>query len=1045
MKKPNKKFFLSWISLIATVGIFIISFSLLQSDVEQRANILQETELIAQAANLEGISSLTGTSADLTKNYYLRLKSELTTIRSNDKHCRFVYLLGRKDDDTIFFLVDSERVSSDDYSPPGQIYTEASTGIKNTFKSGKASVEGPARDRWGTWISALVPIIDQETGEVIALLGIDFESHLWYWTIITNTFTTIILVFLLIIISSILLSNKKKPNTNTKPVMNQLMPPLIILIVLIVLSSLSLLLQQHTRTTLSDINREHSEIISDMHILLNEQAKSLKAIELTIIKDKTMRSALLARDSAFLQNKYNAMYNALHIENKVTHFYFFDANRVCILRLHKPEKYGDKINRGTAIAAEQTGEATSGIELGPLGTFTLRVVMPVFDNKKLVGYIELGKEIDDVLNLIHYQTNYELAIAIDKNLINKEIWEEEMHLRHRQPDWDKLNKSVILYSSMGNLPSVFAEKINKHNDELHEKSFPQDIRYNNMPWHLSVSPIIDYTGNKVGTLLILLNTYNDKKSFTNTIILTGASALLIMLSLFGFIYSLLRRTDRSIFEQQEKLYEKNQRYDQLAEQSKTYAWETDIKGLYTYISHTAKKVIGYPASELSGKMHFYDLHPEEGREEFKDAALTSFAKKEKMINLSNKVLTKNGEIIWVNTNAFPVLDKQGQLIGYRGNDADITKRTLAEIALHKSNEQLSATLRSIGDGVITCDNQGNVILLNTIAEQLTGWKTTEATGMPIEDIFHIINSETGEPGINPVKESLQNNIIIEISSQTMLLSKDNCKYQIANSCSPIRDSAGDILGAVLVFRNITEKYIQEAELIKYAEKLEASNQELSAFTSIASHDLKAPLRGISNCATFLKIDYPDLSKPVQDKITYIIELTENLNNLIDDLLSFSKLGNTGLTFNKYPLKDIVEESIENIKACDFFANAEINIKNLPEENILCNKERLKYVYQNLISNGLKYNTKEHKYIEIGYFDEKNQRVYYIYDNGIGIEEKYHEEIFQIFKRLHGKNEYSGGTGVGLAIVKKVIMQHNGTVWIKSKLNEGTTFYFTINV
>ena len=108
MKKPNKKFFFPWIILIAIVGIFIISFSLLQSDVEQRANLLQETQLIAQAANFEELSSLTGTNADITKNYYLRLKNELSTIRSNDSHCRFVYLLGRKDDGRIFFFVDSE-------------------------------------------------------------------------------------------------------------------------------------------------------------------------------------------------------------------------------------------------------------------------------------------------------------------------------------------------------------------------------------------------------------------------------------------------------------------------------------------------------------------------------------------------------------------------------------------------------------------------------------------------------------------------------------------------------------------------------------------------------------------------------------------------------------------------------------------------------------------------------------------------------------------------------------------------------------------------
>jgi PAS domain S-box-containing protein len=1018
----------------------------LRADYEQRSIRLQETQLISRSTNFDELSSLTGSNTDLNNNYYQRLKNELASICAQNLSYRFVYLLGRKDDGTIFIFMDSEPVSSNDYSPPGQIFSEASKGIKDSFNTNQEFIEGPVSDRWGTWITTIVPIYDQETGKVIALFGIDSNAHLWYWSIIIKIVPIIILTLLSIISAIIFIFANKKPNLSSKTVLNQLLPPLIFLISLVIISSLFLFLQQQKKTTLSNLYREHAEIISNMHILLNEQAKALQSVEQSLVTDKTMRKALRNRDSTSLLAKYKGLFDTIHKENKVTHFYFFDANRVCFLRIHKPEKYGDKINRATAITAEQTKKTAFGIELGPLGTFTLRVVMPVFDDKTLIGYIELGKEIEDVLELIHNQTDFELAIAIDKKLLDQKAWENGMRLMDRQPDWDRLKRNAISYCSMGLLPDAFAEKTDHDPNNGHSHgNYNYDISFNNKRWHLSITTLIDYSGNDVGGLIIFSDTSNEQESFYHALILAGASTLLLLITLFGLIFSLLRRTDRNIFEQQKKLHEAKQRYDQLAVQSKTFTWETDTNGLYTYVSHTVEEVIGFSDGELSGKIHFYNLHPEEGREEFKNAALASFTKKEYIQNLSNKILTKNGETIWVNTNAFPVLDKQGNLIGYRGNDTDITKRILTETALYKSNEQLAATLRSIGEGVITCDKLGNILLLNTIAEELTGWKTTEATGLPIEDIFHIINSETGEPGINPVRESLKNNIIIEISSQTVLLSKDNCKYQIANSCSPIRDSVGNLLGAVLVFRNVTEKYIQEAELIKYAEKLETSNQELSAFTSIASHDLKAPLRGISNCATFLKLDHPDLIQPVQDKLTYIIELTENLNNLIDDLLSFSKLGNTGLTFNNYPLKDIVEESIENIKACDFFANAEINIKNLPEENILCNKERLKYVYQNLIANGLKYNTKKHKYIEIGHFDENKQRIYYVYDNGIGIEEKYHEEIFQIFKRLHGKNEYSGGTGVGLAIVKKVIMQHNGTVWIKSKLNEGTTFYFTINV
>ena len=243
-----------------------------------------------------------------------------------------------------------------------------------------------------------------------------------------------------------------------------------------------------------------------------------------------------------------------------------------------------------------------------------------------------------------------------------------------------------------------------------------------------------------------------------------------------------------------------------------------------------------------------------------------------------------------------------------------------------------------------------------------------------------------------------------------------------------------------IIRKKTEKNLQ-----KYTTKLEQSNKELADFVYIASHDLKEPLRGISNCASFIQMDHPKLEEIIKKELNHIIELAERLDIFINELLAFSKIGNTDIPFADCLIKEIVEDSIENIRSCGFYTNAEIIIKDFPDTAILCNRERLKYVYQNLITNGLKYNTKTHKRIEIGSFYENNQNVYYVYDNGIGIEETHHEIIFQIFKRLHPKDEFTGGTGVGLAIVKKVILQHHGDIWLKSMPNQGTTFYFTLNI
>jgi len=136
-----------------------------------------------------------------------------------------------------------------------------------------------------------------------------------------------------------------------------------------------------------------------------------------------VQKALREGDADRLLAAWRPVFETLHRENRLTHFYFFDANRVCLLRVHKPEKRGDLIDRFTAREAERTGKSASGPELGPLGTFTLRVVQPVFEGGKLAGYVELRKEIEDVLQTLHTQSGNQLAVVIRKEYLKRQDWE----------------------------------------------------------------------------------------------------------------------------------------------------------------------------------------------------------------------------------------------------------------------------------------------------------------------------------------------------------------------------------------------------------------------------------------------------------------------------------------------------------------------------------------------------------------------------------------------------------------------------------------------
>ncbi|YAF94072.1 MAG: ATP-binding protein [Nodularia sp. CChRGM 3473] len=234
------------------------------------------------------------------------------------------------------------------------------------------------------------------------------------------------------------------------------------------------------------------------------------------------------------------------------------------------------------------------------------------------------------------------------------------------------------------------------------------------------------------------------------------------------------------------------------------------------------------------------------------------------------------------------------------------------------------------------------------------------------------------------------------------------------------------------------------ELAQLNIELERSNNELDAFAYIASHDLKEPLRGIHNYSNFLIEDYGEtLDEEGKTKLKTLIRLTQRMEDLIDSLLHFSRLGRVDLSMQQTDINSIVHRSLDLLSARIEEMNVEIRIPR-PLPTVYCDRVQIVEVFNNLIANSIKYNDKAEKWIEIGYIEESPApMVFYVRDNGIGIQEKHFEAIFRIFKRLHGPSKYGGGTGAGLTIAKKIVERHGGKIWVESTYGEGSTFYFTL--
>lgn len=246
-------------------------------------------------------------------------------------------------------------------------------------------------------------------------------------------------------------------------------------------------------------------------------------------------------------------------------------------------------------------------------------------------------------------------------------------------------------------------------------------------------------------------------------------------------------------------------------------------------------------------------------------------------------------------------------------------------------------------------------------------------------------------------------------------------------------------------QELAERQRAEEELAQRNAELQRSNQDLDDFAYIASHDLKEPLRGIHNFSSFLLEDYADkLDEDGRSKLETLIRLTRRMEDLIDSLLHFSRTGRAGLEMDDVDLNEVVGEVVENIGINLEESRVEVRIPR-PLPTVRCDRVRVRELYHNLIVNAMKYNDKPEKWIEIGY--KQNGAgvppALYVSDNGIGIQEKHHDAIFRIFKRLHARDKFGGGTGAGLTIVKKIVERHDGKIWLDSAYGQGTTIFFTL--
>ncbi len=475
-------------------------------------------------------------------------------------------------------------------------------------------------------------------------------------------------------------------------------------------------------------------------------------------------------------------------------------------------------------------------------------------------------------------------------------------------------------------------------------------------------------------------------------------------------------------------------------ESRVVSWPRGAEKLYGY---TSEEALGHTSHDL-----FHTQFPEPLETIEKELLETGMWEGE-LIHLR-----RDGSTIVVSSAWVLHRDNQGRPVRILETNIDITARKRAEAALETQRLMLQSVLDSMAEGLVAADEHGKFLIWNRAAERIVGYGPTDLPAQEWSEHYgnYLPDGVTAFPTDQlPLVRAIHG----ESSTAEILLRNPKLAEAtwIEASGHPLRGPDGAQHGGVVAFRDITQKKAAEQEIrqlnealeqrvVERTAQLEEANKELESFTYSVAHDLRAPLRHIAGFSGILVEEFsPSLDVAAQSYLQRIQDGTRKMGRLVDELLSLARVGRQAPNLQQVGLNSIVKEVIGMLQPDVEGRQVEWKIADLPFME--CDPTLIKQVFQNLISNALKYSRpRPQAVIEIGHTTVDGQSAIFVRDNGVGFSMKYADKLFGVFQRLHRAEDFEG-TGVGLATVQRIIKKHQGKAWAEAQLDRGATFYFTL--
>lgn len=490
---------------------------------------------------------------------------------------------------------------------------------------------------------------------------------------------------------------------------------------------------------------------------------------------------------------------------------------------------------------------------------------------------------------------------------------------------------------------------------------------------------------------------------------------------------------------EDALRQSESRFRSVLDNSRDIIYRLNLQtGLHEYISPSIESLSGFSMEEISS-MEIMDLLKNVHHEDITALRKSLLKLRETGEGeLEYRQLNKNGEYRWISNNMVIIKDDHNNPLFVDGTIRDITNRKTFENILSEANEKLEVALEighiglwewNLKSGLVTCDRR---------TEEMLMLKSDS-----VKKAFQFFESCIHEEDIEHFRRAINQSLELNQPFETVIRTKpfeDESRY-VEIKGLVYKSSRGNPVKLSGVCFDVTGmKKGTEAVLLKLNEELMRSNKDLQQFAYVASHDLQEPLRMVSSFTQLIEQRYRDkIDDDGREFIQYAVEGSRRMYNLINGLLAYSRIQARGKEFGKVSMRKVLEKVKKNLELKITEKKAEITVRKMPV--LFADEFQMIQLMQNLIDNSLKF-SKVTPRITVSSISDKEQFTFMVRDQGIGIDPQYYEKIFRIFQRLHERNSYEG-TGIGLAICKRIAERHGGKIWVESEPGKGTRFFFTI--